>query len=235
MILKNKISVLIPAAGLGQRSGLSYPKSLYKVNQVPIIIRILKKIIKYDKSPSLVINSKHKDLFRETLRKYFFSKYELLYQNNPTGMGDAVKKFKKSKFYQKTDHILLIWGDLPNLRKKNIDKLIHYHLSNSNFMTILSSFCKEPYTLIRKDYKNCVKEILESKNSKKQFKFGERDIGVFIFKKSLLNYLKNSNKKKEHNFLYVINTIYKKRFIIKSLPIASFRETISLNYISDLK
>ena len=43
MIMINKISVLIPAAGLGNRSKLSYPKSLYRVNRVPIIVRILKK------------------------------------------------------------------------------------------------------------------------------------------------------------------------------------------------
>ena len=40
---KNNISVLIPAAGLGKRSGLNYPKSLYKVKNVPIIVRIIKK------------------------------------------------------------------------------------------------------------------------------------------------------------------------------------------------
>ena len=43
MTMRNKISVLIPAAGLGKRSNLGYPKSLYKVNRVPIIVRILKR------------------------------------------------------------------------------------------------------------------------------------------------------------------------------------------------
>ena len=43
-------------------------------------------------------------------------------------MGDAVLKFKKSKFYNNSDHILLIWGDIPFIKKSSIDKLIKVHI-----------------------------------------------------------------------------------------------------------
>ena len=55
------------------------------------------------------------------------------YFNYPSGMGDAVLKFKKSKFSEKADNILLIWGDIPFIKKSSIDKLIRFHISNSNF------------------------------------------------------------------------------------------------------
>ncbi len=234
MILKNNISVLIPAAGFGQRSRLNYPKSLYKVKNIPIIVRIIKKIIKYDCQPSIVINNKYKKLFKDTLNDHAISKFEFLFQNFPTGMGDAVLKFKKSKFIKKTDHILLIWGDIPFIKKSSIDKLIKFHISNSNFMSILSNFSNNPYTLIKKDKNNLVKEIIETKDSKLKYKYGERDIGIFIFKKSLLKYLKNNDVKKEHNFLYIIKKLYYKKFLVKSLSIASNKEALSLNYLSDL-
>ena len=150
-------------------------------------------------------------------------------------MGDAVLKFKKSKFMKDTNHILLIWGDIPFIKKSSIDKLIKFHISNSNFMSILSNFSYKPYTLIKKDKNNLVKEIIETKDSKLKYKYGERDIGIFIFKKSLLKYLKNDDVKKEHNFLYVVKKIYNKKNSVKSLSIASKKETLSLNYISDLK
>ncbi len=235
MILKNKISVLIPAAGLGKRSDLNYPKSLFKVKNIPIIVRIIKKISKYDSQPSIVINSKYQKLFKKTLNDHLIKKYELLFQNFPSGMGDAVLKFKKSKFFKKTDHILLIWGDIPFIKKSSIDKLIKFHLSSSNFMSILSNYSYKPYTLIKRDQNSIVKEIIETKDSGLKFNYGERDIGIFIFKKSLLNYLKNNKIKNEHNFLYVIKKIYHKKYSIKSLPIASDKETLSLNYVSDLK
>ena len=57
-------------------------------------------------------------------------------------------------------------------------------------MSILSNFSNNPYTLIKKDKNNLVKEIIETKDSKLKYKYGERDIGIFIFKKSLLKYLK---------------------------------------------
>lgn len=235
MISKNNISVLIPAAGLGQRSDLNYPKTLFKINKVPILVRIIKKIKKYDSTPSIVINGKYQKLFKKTLNDYSIKKFEFLNQNLAIGMGDAVLKFKKSKFYNNSDHILLIWGDIPFLKKSSIDKLIKVHISESNFMTLLSKYSSKPYTLIKKDKNNRIKEIIETKNSKMQFNYGERDIGIFIFKKSLLNYLHNQNIRKEHNFLYIIKKLYSNNFVVKSLPIASARETISLNYLSDVK
>ena len=37
---KNKIKVLIVAAGEGKRANINYPKTLYKVRKIPIIIRM---------------------------------------------------------------------------------------------------------------------------------------------------------------------------------------------------
>ena len=81
MILKNNISVLIPAAGLGKRSGLNYPKSLYKVKNVPIIVRIIKKISKYDSQPSIVINSKYRNYLKTHSNDHSIKKFEFLFQN----------------------------------------------------------------------------------------------------------------------------------------------------------
>ena len=234
MTMRNKISVLIPAAGLGKRSNLGYPKSLYKVKRIHIIVRILKKVIKYDKNPTIVINKKYHFLFESTLNSFKFKNIKYLFQNKPTGMGDAVLQFKKSYKFNSTENILLVWGDIPYISRKSINKLIHEHVSKSNFMTILSLFAKSPYTLINKDDNDNVVEILESYKNNKNFQFGERDIGIFIFKKKLLKYLNIKSKNKEHNFLYVVNKLYKKNYKIKSLSIASNKEAISLNYIKDL-
>ena len=96
-IIKNKnLAILIPAAGKGSRSMLKYPKTLYKVKKIPIIVRIIKKLSKYSNNISVVINPNFNIEFLKTLNDYDMPKIEYLFQNNPKGMGDAVIKFKKS-------------------------------------------------------------------------------------------------------------------------------------------
>lgn len=235
IINNKKLAVLIPAAGRGTRSNLTYPKTLYKVNKIPIIIRIIKKLTKYSDDFSLVVNPKFKNHFIKTLNYYNISQIEYLFQNNPNGMGDAVKKFSKSKFNKKITDILLIWSDIPYISRSSIDSILKVHFKEKNFMTLLSYNCKNPYTFINKDKNGFVKSIIETHKNNKKFEYGERDIGVFVFKKELIGYLRqNSSPKKEHNFLYIISKLHKQGFKIKSLPIAKIKETISLNYINDL-
>lgn len=235
-IIKNKnLAILIPAAGRGSRSKLKYPKTLYKVKKIPIIVRIIKKLSKYSNNISIVINSNFNIEFLKTLNDYDTPKIEYLFQDNPKGMGDAVTKFKKSKFKKKITDILLIWSDIPYISRSSIDSILTKHFKEDNFMTILSHYSINPYTFINKDKKDLVKSVIETHKNKKKYKFGERDIGVFVFKKELLNHLnQKSTNNQEHNFLYVIKKLYKLKYKIKSLPIAKKKETISLNYINDL-
>lgn len=234
MIFKNNITILIPAAGEGTRSKLKYPKTLYKINSVPIILRILKKVSKYSLNYSIIIKKKYQNLFNQYLYNSSFDQAELLYQNIASGMGDAVLRFKKSKFYDLTDDILLIWGDIPFISRKSLDNLVKLHNSNKNFLTILSYYTQNPYTYIRKDEYGKILEIIETNKTNKKFLYGERDIGVFLFNKSLLDFLKNNNKT-EHNFLYVVKILSKKGLKIESLPIVNHKETLSLNKMSDIK
>lgn len=236
-IKKKKLAILIPAAGKGVRANLQYPKTLHPINRIPIIVRIIKKISKYSDCISIVINKKNDNHFKKTLSKFKISKIEFLYQNKAKGMGDAVLKYFKSKNYTKISDIILIWGDIPFLTRSSIDKLLRTHIIDDNFMTILSKNVSNPYTYILKDKKDIVCNVIETHKTLNKYNYGERDIGVFIFKKELLIHLikKHNFKRKEHNFLYIVNKLYTLGYKIKSLPIAKYKETVSLNSLSDLK
>ena len=237
---KNKIKVLIVAAGEGKRANINYPKTLYKVRKIPIIIRILKKVRHIDKNPSIVVSPDGKEKITSCLKKYNF-KSDILIQKKPKGMGDAILKFKKSKKFRYTKNILLIWGDLPFIYKNTINQLISYHMKNNCFFTIVSGVDTNPYTVILRDKQSKIKEILETRNKNINIKKGERDIGVFLFNLNLIKYLskfKNydyTDGKKEHNFLYIIKLLYKKNFIIGSSKITNKKEFISFNSIQDLE
>ena len=237
--MKNKIVCLIPAAGKGTRSGLDYPKCLYKINSTPILIRIIKNIQEIDSKPTIVIQKKFLELFLKNIKSYNF-KVEILFQHKPLGMGNAILQFNKSKKISNCD-ILLIWGDIPYIRKSTIKKLIKFHFKKNNDLTLITKHVKNPYTVVKRDLKNKIISVNETKINKKFItKYGEREIGIFLFKKNIIfNYLKKNLSNKynngEHGFLYVIEHLIKDGYKVDALPIANNREIISFNSINDLK
>ena len=76
---------------------------------------------------------------------------------------------------------------------------------------------------------------------KKKYKYGERDVGVFVINKKIVfkylynSYIKKKYENKEHGFLQIINTIVKNKHKVETLPIATTKEAKSLNYIKDIK
>ncbi len=240
MVIKNcNIKVLIVAAGEGRRSGLSYPKTLFKINKTPILIRIIRKINHIDNNPTIVVSPKGRTLVKNCLKKYKI-KSEIIIQKKANGMGDAVLHFKKSKYFTSSSKILLLWGDLPFLYKKSINTLISTFLSKNYFFSLITGQSNKPYTYIIRDNLGNISNIIESRKSKINHLKGERDIGVFLFRKELLNFLNKKKKydyvdnKKEHNFLYIINVLYKNKILLGSSPITSEKEFISFNYRKDI-
>ena len=236
--MKNDIACLIPAAGKGSRSGLEYPKTLYKINSIPIIVRILKILKKIDNKPSIVINKKYLNLFKQNMQKYDFNP-EFLFQRYQKGMGNSVLQFKNS--LKNHNNILLVWGDIPFIRRSTIDKLIHFHFKNNNDFSLITKFVSDPYTIVKRDKDNKVKSIIETKIYKrKSVKFGEREIGLFLFKKNIVfkflkKKLSGKFKGKEHGFLYIVEHLAKAGCKIEAMPFANNKEIISFNSLDDLK
>ena len=150
--MKNKV-LLIPAAGKGSRSNLDYPKSLFKIKNTPIIIRILNKFKKIKKiNKCLIINKNYKKLFEYELNKYKFNT-DLVFQKKSSGMGNAILSFEKSKYFKKADQVIVIWGDMPFIKLRSIKKLIKIHELNNNDFTLITTKNRNPYTIVRRNKK----------------------------------------------------------------------------------
>tara|TARA_A100001011_G_C14321259_1_gene850779 strand:- start:3400 stop:4125 length:726 start_codon:yes stop_codon:yes gene_type:complete len=238
-INQNSTCAIIPCAGKGSRSGLDYPKSLFIIKQKPIIIRILEKVSLITKNIFIVINNKDEIKFNKILNNYKFE-INYVYQNKAKGMGDALLKSEKQII--KFKNILLIWGDIPFIQNKTIKILANDYFSYNYDFLFISRIANNPYTLVKRDKKNNVISVIESRQSNDNFKRGEREIGLFMFKKSIVfNTLKINlsskygNKNNEHGFLYIIEHLVKKKYKVQALKIAKHIETKSLNYLKDLK
>ena len=239
--MKNKV-LLIPAAGKGSRSNLDYPKSLFKIKNTPIIIRILNKFKKIKKiNKCLIINKSYKKLFEYELSKYKFNT-DFVFQKKPSGMGNAILSFEKSKYFKKADQVIVIWGDMPFIKLRSIKKLIRIHEFNNNDFTLITTKNRNPYTIVKRNKKKQVTEIIETKDTNKKIKFGEKDIGLFIFNKiKIFKLLKKklpnmySKRNKEHGFLYLIKHLYNLNFKVEAICIGDKKEGVAFNQIGDIE
>ena len=110
-----------------------------------------------------------------------------------------------------------------------------------NDFSFVTKFIKNPYTVVKRDKTNKIISVKETKNNKRiSIKYGERDIGLFLFNQELvLKFLKKKLPGKyengEHGFLYIIEHLINEGYKVEGLPIANEKEIISFNKIKDLK
>lgn len=237
----SKLSVLIAAAGKGTRAGLPYPKTLHPVEGKPIIIRIIESLQAFDTSPTIVVSPQGKLLIQDCLEANN-KKAHFIIQKSPLGMGNAVLQFNNSPTAKDTSDILLVWGDIPFLSEQTVSKIVNTHTKNNNSFTFASIKVNSAYTVIKRDKDNKVQSVIETREEGIKPIAGERDIGLFVFNKSIvLDLLKEELPGKygkltnEHGFLYIIKHLSLLGYQVEALPIATDQELISLNKLSDLR
>tara|TARA_B100000941_G_scaffold264779_1_gene218973 strand:+ start:1080 stop:1811 length:732 start_codon:yes stop_codon:yes gene_type:complete len=237
-----KYTVLIAAAGHGHRSGLPYPKTLYPIKGKPILIHLLNLFSLVTDSISVVVSPHGKAMIQQSLKEYKFLP-ELLIQTIPRGMGDAVLKFKTSSKFDKTNNLILVWGDIPFIQISTLMNLLKIHEKKENDFTFPTRFVDSAYTIVSRDKNNNLVEVIETKElGIDQPKPGERDMGLFVFKKDIIfkelqrdSKFKFGNISGEHGFLYIIRELIFKGYKVEGLPIAAEKDLISLNYLKDVE
>ena len=175
--------LLIPTAGKGSRSGLNYPKTLFKYKNKPILINIIENAFKTNIKFSkviIIVSPKGNNKIKECLLRYnLFQKCELIIQHQPKGMADSVAQIKKSKYVNMYSSIYLIWGDLAYPDTNSLNQLYRLHIYNKNDFSFLTKKVLNPYTIVNR-VNNKVIEVLETKLSQKKLVMG-KEIQVYLF------------------------------------------------------
>ena len=233
------IKVIIAAAGKGTRSKLNYPKTLFKIEGVPILIRLLKATWHIDSEPIIIVSEEGRKPIGEVIEEFGFSS-RILVQKNQLGMGDAVLQSTKYRNIKEIENSLLLWGDLPFIKKRTLNKLLDLHIKDNSDFSFPTLVSPDPYTLVKRDIDQRVVDLIELKNSsRKQPSEGERDIGVFLYKTELILDLLKSIKKgqgrrTEVGFLNLVEILFKKGSNVNGYKIATKREALSFNSKDDL-
>ena len=234
------LHVLIAAAGKGRRSGLPYPKTLHPIFEKPILLRLIELLEDYDSSPTIVVSPEGEPLINNCLHENNKSAH-IVIQDFPLGMGNAVLKFRDSPIANKAENIVLVWGDVPFLKRETVAQVVDTHWKNGNSFTFASRYVDSAYTIISRDEFGQVIEVIETRENGLKPSSGERDIGLFVFnQKCVMEALEEELPNKYgqltsgHGFLYIIKHLVSRGFRVEALPIAKEQELISLNKLSDL-
>ena len=236
-----KLSALIAAAGRGTRAGLSYPKTLFPIQGTPILVRIAKLLHQYDTSPTVIVSPAGKVPIQQCLESANQHGH-LVVQPEPRGMGEAVQRFADSPAFDKTEHVLLVWGDVPFIQPETLEGVVSGHLRHNNDFTFATRQVDAAYTVVARDSDGQVLGVIETREQGiKEPQPGERDIGLFCFRKDLvLEALREDLSGKwgqttgEHGFLYIIGHLAVRGWRVEALPIATKLDLVSLNSMKDL-
>lgn len=234
------VRVLIAAAGAGRRAGLPYPKTLHPVGGVPILIRLLDRLQVIDERPTVVVSPAGHTEIEQCIAEHD-RMAELVVQPAPTGMGDAVLQFRHAEAFNEAEHVLLVWGDIPFIARRTVEAVCARHLAQDNDLTFPTRHVEEAYTIVRRDAGGRVVELIETREVGLEPVPGERDIGLFLFRRDPIFDLlgqrlhgANGRGTGEHGFLYLVRHLVERDFRVDALPVATEQDLISLNKMEDL-
>jgi bifunctional UDP-N-acetylglucosamine pyrophosphorylase/glucosamine-1-phosphate N-acetyltransferase len=238
-MINKKYRLVIPAAGRSSRSGLDYPKTLHLVGGIPILVRLCCNFKQYDEYPIIIINPIHEILFRKVLSEHDVNA-EIAYQNEPMGMGHAL--LQAEGLIMDDEDVILVWSDIPLLNTFTIKHLLDCHGVSENDFSFVTGFCDSCYTIVVRE-KGKIISVIETRSAGiDPGKFGERDIGFFVFKKKPTFFLLKEQKKyvhingrNEHGFLYIIEKLVLNGGKVEGYPIARENDLLSFNTPEDLR
>jgi len=236
-----EVRALIAAAGRGTRAGLPYPKTLFPIKGMPILIIILELIAPYDVHPTVVVSPDGDVPIRACLELFVFFLHVVV-QAEANGMGDAVLRFLESPAFANAEHVLLIWGDVPFIQANTLAGVLSAHHEQSYDFTFATRMVDAAYTVVSRDATGRVARVIETREvGGGQLHAGERDIGLFAFRKSLvLDMLLEDLPGKwgettgAHGFLYIIEHLVARGHRVAALPIATELDLVSLNSMKDI-
>lgn len=232
--------VLIAAAGAGTRAGLPYPKTLHPVEGRPILGRILDVVGRHDPCPTIIVAPAGRDSIAAFLAGNGHDAH-LVEQARPTGMGDAVLAFKHSPAADEASTVILIWGDIPFLSQGTLEATLAHHAGTGATLTFPSAIVDKAYTVVTRSEEGAVSALDETRLLGVAPAHGERDIGLFVFRAEPVlvalhaSAAEHRSASGEHGFLHIVRRLAAAGHRVEALPVATLRETISLNALADLE
>jgi bifunctional UDP-N-acetylglucosamine pyrophosphorylase/glucosamine-1-phosphate N-acetyltransferase len=231
--MKQKISVIVLAAGKSKRTKTDVPKVLLDLGGVPLIFHILKTLQSLGIVDEIVVVVGHKKDAVEKLVKKSFNKVHFVVQKRLDGTAGAVRATQAK--LKKTDQILVVCADTPLVSVATLKNFINFFFrSNSDCAIITALFNEETdYGRVMRDARNNIKAIVEKVNIDDDQHREEVNSGMYCFKTKLLfNGLEKitlNPRKKEYFLTDIVGIFYENQFKIGGYCLSDNQEMLGVN------
>ena len=244
------VIAIIMAGGLGKRMESTTPKVLHKINNVPMINRVLSKLLVLSDFVNiekiLIVVGKYKNEIKTVIENQsslslILSKIVYVTQAEALGTGHAIQCCTSELLNYIDSDVLILSGDVPMLTSMTMMNLL---LLKSK-VKIITTTLDEPsgYGRIVINTNNKFDKIVEQKDcTNEELSIKKVNGGIYSINSMLLckylPYLKNDNNQKEFYLTDIIEIIKREEKIdIDMLEIEkqNIIEIIGVNTIQQLK
>ncbi|WP_448521038.1 bifunctional UDP-N-acetylglucosamine diphosphorylase/glucosamine-1-phosphate N-acetyltransferase GlmU [Pseudothermotoga sp.] len=196
--------IIVLAAGKGVRMKSKLPKVLHPVCGKPMLLWVIDAV--QDLSEHICVVLGHS---AEQVRQVLPPHAEVRIQNEQLGTAHAV--MSAQDFIDPNDDVMVLYGDMPLVKKETLMKVVDQHKNDENYVTIISTTMADPTgygRIVRDPAGKFLKIIEETEASDQEKMIKEINTGIYVFKgKALLETLpkvKPDNAKGEYYLTDVV-------------------------------
>jgi bifunctional UDP-N-acetylglucosamine pyrophosphorylase / glucosamine-1-phosphate N-acetyltransferase len=233
-------TAIIPAAGRGTRLGYDLPKILYPIAGRPMLAWLLELIGSHCQRLVFVLSADGRSPVESVLQDLVRGRYEIVVQESPTGMGDAVELALPAAH---SENVNIIWGDQVALRPSSVDICLRLHAGPLRPDVTCPVVMRErPYIHFERDDQGRLCGLRQAREGDAMPVQGESDTGFFCFRtdalRKLLRELHASDDCRgratgEFNLLPVIPLACQEGLTVLTPRIMTLEETIGVNTRDD--
>ena len=131
------IASVVLAAGMGTRMKSRLPKTLHPILGKPIILHALDAVLPHADLPPVVVVGHGGETVKEAVQNAFPDQVDFALQAEQLGTGHAVLSAQEA-LRGKSELVLVTFADMPMLQAETIAKIIDFHKTQSNVLTMTS-------------------------------------------------------------------------------------------------
>lgn len=233
------MKAIVLAAGKGKRlqsEKFNAPKVLREANGRALLSYVLENINFIEqKDTSIVVGYMREMVIEKTKGDYLFA-----VQEEQLGTGHAVASAKEH-FVDYDGPVLVLYGDMPMLKKETYQAMVRVHKESGADCTFLTAISESPLAygrIVRENGK--IVDIVEQKDcNAEQLNIKELNVGVYVFNaKDLfenLSKLKNDNAQGEYYLTDVPKLFIAAGKKVEAYTIGDTCEIYGVNTVEDLE
>ncbi|MGQ9664827.1 MAG: NTP transferase domain-containing protein [bacterium] len=222
-------TTIILAAGISKRMHSRTPKVLYKILGKPMIQFPVDLARSLNCSEIVVVCGKN---YRE-VKKILGKDVKFAIQEIARGTGDAAKK---GLTIATNPNILILYGDVPLLKKETINGMIENHFQNNADLTVLTCELPNPTgygRIVRNNSGKLVKIVEHIDATEQEKRIKEINTGIYFGSKALisnaLTKINTDNKQKEFYLTDIVHNLIKAKKKVIGFKIEDPEQIMGIN------